>query len=103
MLKQDGSIKGPTCVDGRGQRGKYTKEQTASPVVLINFIMLILIATAIKGQDVAMADIAGPFLKADMDDYIQMKLEGATVDIMCELDPSLKDFISIEKGKRRIL
>ena len=47
-----------------------------------------------------MADVAGSFLKADMDDFVLMKLEGGTVDIMCELDPGLKYFISIEKGKR---
>ena len=29
--------------------------------------MLILIIAAIKGQDVAMAEVAGAFLKADMD------------------------------------
>lgn len=47
-----------------------------------------------------MADVTGSFLKADMEYFILMKLEGAPVDIMCELDPSLKDFICLENGKR---
>ena len=62
--------------------------------------MRILIVAAIEGRDVAMADVAGAFLKVDMDVFVLMKLEGGTVDIMCELDPILEDFISMEKGKR---
>ena len=62
--------------------------------------MLILIVAAIEGRDVDMADVAGAFLKVDMDVFVLMKLEGGTVDIMCELDPILEDFISMEKGKR---
>ena len=44
--------------------------------------MLILITAAIEGRDVAIADIAGAYLKAEMNDFVLMKLEGATVDIM---------------------
>ena len=60
--------------------------------------MRILIVAAIEGRDVAMADVAGAFLKVDMDVFVLMQLEGGTVDIMCELDPILEDFISMEKG-----
>jgi len=55
---------------------------------------------AAEGHNVAIADVAGAFLKADMEDFVLMKLEGTTVDIMCELDPSLEDFVCIENGKR---
>jgi len=65
-----------------------------------DFAMLILITAAIEERDVATADVAGAYLKADMDTFVLMKLEGATVDIMIELDPSLKDFISIEKLRK---
>jgi len=95
--KRDGSIKGRTCADSRSQRGKYRKEETASTTVSTNFIMLTLITAAMEGRDVAMADVAVAFLEADTEDFVLIKLEGATVDIMCELDPGLKDFI-IEKG-----
>jgi hypothetical protein len=71
-----------------------------SPTMSNDSAMLILIVAAIEGRDVAMADVAGAYLKADMDVFVLMKLEGATVDIMCELDPSLEDFVSVEKGKR---
>jgi len=98
--KRDGELKGRTCAEGRSQHGQYTKEQTASPTMSNDSAMLIMIVAAIEGQDVAMADVAGDFLKADMDVFVLMKLKGATVDIMCELDPSLEDFVSTEKGKR---
>jgi len=53
-----------------------------------------MIVAATEGRDVAIADVAiadvkGDFLKADMGDLVLMKLEGATVNIMCELDLSL--------------
>lgn len=70
------------------------------PTVSKDSVMPILIAAAIERQDVAMDGVAGAFLKVDMDDVILMKLEETTVDIMCELNPGLKNFISIEKGKR---
>jgi len=98
--KRDEELKGRTCTDGRSQRGQYTKEQTASPIMSNDSAMLIMIVAAIEGRDVAMADGAGVFLKADMDVFVLMKLKGATVDIMCELDPLLEDFVSIKKGKR---
>jgi len=98
--KRNGDLKGRTCADGRSQRGHYTKEETASPTMSNDSAMLILITAAIEGRDVAMAGVAGAYPKADMDAFVLMKLEGATVDIMVELDPSLEDFVSVEKGKR---
>jgi hypothetical protein len=35
-----------------------------------------------------------------MNDFVLMKLEGTTVDIMLELDPGLEDFVAVENGKR---
>lgn len=64
--KRDGSIKRRTCADGRSQPGKYTKEEATSPNVSNDSIMLILIASAIKGRDVNMVDVAGAVLKADI-------------------------------------
>ena len=55
-----------------------------SPTMSNDSAMLILIVAAIEGRDVAMADVAGAYLKADMDVFVRMKLEGASVDIMCE-------------------
>ena len=98
--KRDNTLKSRTCADGRSQRGRYPKEETASPTMSNDSAMLILITAAIEGRDVAIADVAGAYLKADMNDFVLMKLEGATVDIMLELDPGLKDFVAIENGKR---
>ena len=98
--KRDNTLKGRTCADGRSQRGRYPKEETASPTLSNDSAMLNLITAAIEGRDVAIADVAGAYLKADMNDFVLMKLEGATVDIMLELDPGLEDFVAVENGKR---
>jgi len=98
--KRDNTLKGRTCADGRSQRGRYPKEETASPTLSNDSAMLNLITAAIEGRDVAIADVAGAYLKADMNDFVLMKLEGVTVDIMLELDPGLEDFVAVENGKR---
>jgi len=38
--KHDRGIKGRTCTDGRSERGTYTKDQTASPTVSTDALML---------------------------------------------------------------
>jgi len=68
--KCDEVLKSRTCADGRSQRGNYTKEQIASPTMSNDSAMLILITAAIEGRDVAIADVAGAYLKADMDTFV---------------------------------
>ncbi len=53
---------------------------------------------AFVNHDVGMADVAGAFLKALMDDYVLMKFTGATVDILCAMNPKHFPFILFENG-----
>jgi hypothetical protein len=83
--KRCGRLKGRTCcADGRPQRGMYTKEQTASPTVSTDALMLSLMIDALEQRDVATADVTGAYLHADMDDFVVIKLTGDAVDIMCK-------------------
>ena len=84
--KRDGELKGRTCADGSTQRGRYTKEETASPTASTNALMLTLMIAALEGRDVAIADVTGAYLNTDMEDMVHRKLQGAMVDIMCEMD-----------------
>ena len=51
-----------------------------------------------EGRDIATADVAGVYLKADMDDFLVMKFTGELVDILCDMNPGHKAFVSNEKG-----
>jgi Reverse transcriptase (RNA-dependent DNA polymerase) len=87
-------------VDGRSQRGHYTKEQTASPTISTDALMLSLIIDAVEGRDVATADVVGAYLLADMDDFVSIKLTGDAVDIMCKANSKYESFVMVENGKR---
>jgi hypothetical protein len=93
-------IKGRSVFNGRVQRGLYTKEETASPTVSQDAFFLTSIVDAIEGRDKAITDIKGAYLNAKMVDEVLMKITGAEVDLFCEIDPSLADFVTLEKGRK---
>jgi len=98
--KRSGKLKGRTCADGRSQRAHYTKEETTSPTVSTAALMLSLMIDAKEGRDVATADLEGPYLHADMEDFVILKLVGEAVDIMCQVNPKYKKFVVVEHGKK---
>ena len=98
--KRDGRLKGRTVADGRPQRSLYDKSQTASPTVSTDALMLSIMIDAHEGRDVATADVAGAYLKADMDDFVVMKFTGESVDILCNMNPEHTNFVSNEKGNK---
>jgi hypothetical protein len=98
--KRCGKIKGRTVADGRPQRSMYTKEETSSPTVSTDALMMSLLIDAKERRDVATADVAGAYLHADMDDFTLLKMEGESVDIMCDVSPEYKKFVVYEHGKK---
>jgi Reverse transcriptase (RNA-dependent DNA polymerase)/Zinc knuckle len=98
--KRCGRIKGRTVADGRAQRDLYTKEETSSPTVSTDALMLSIMIDAKERRDVATADVAGAYLHADMDDFTLLKMEGESVDIMCNVSTEYKRFVHFENGKK---
>jgi len=98
--KRSGILKGRTCADGSRQRALYTKEQTTSPTVSTDALMLSLMIDAYEGRDVATADVVGAYLMADLDEFTLLKLTGESVSIMCEVNPDYKNFVALENGKQ---
>jgi hypothetical protein len=98
--KRDGSIKGRSWADGRPQRVLYTKEQSASPTVSTDALMISLMVDAKERRDVATADVVGAYLLADMDDFVLLKLTGESVEIMCMVNTKYKPFVITENGKK---
>ena len=53
-----------------------------------------------ENRDVAIVDIPGAFMQADMDEIVHMRLEGTMAQLLIKLDPSLyKQYTVIENGK----
>lgn len=98
--KHCGKIKGCTVADRRAQRSLYTKEETASPTVYTDALMLSLMIDAKEGRDVATADVTGAYLHADLEDFTILKVEGTSVDIMCRVSKKYILFVTMEGDKK---
>ena len=97
--KRSGLLKGRTCVDGRPQRPFYDKLATSSPTIATDALILSIMIDAYEGRDVATADVQGAYLNAFMRDFVIMKFTGASVRLLCELNPSHRAFVVIERGE----
>jgi len=64
--KQTGITKVCGCVDGPKQRLYMTKEENSAPTVLTESLMIACVIDAIENRDVAIVDIPGAFMQADM-------------------------------------
>ena len=86
--KLDGSIKGRGVADGRKQQEKTEPKGAASPTVSTEAVMLTATINALEGQEVAVVDIAGAYLSADMDDEVHVVFRGALAEMMVLDDPA---------------
>ena len=93
-------IRGRSCFNGKKQRGLYTKDQTASLTVSLDAFFLTSLVDVIEGRSTAITDIKGAYLNAKMKDEVIMKIYGPEVDLFCEIDPSLKQFVTTERGRK---
>jgi hypothetical protein len=98
--KRCGKIKGRRVADGRGQSNLYTKEETSSPTVSTDALLISTIIDATEHRDIATADVRGAYLHAKMVDFTLLKMEGESVDIMCNVCEVYRKFICYEKGKK---
>jgi hypothetical protein len=87
--KRTGQIKGRGCADGRFQRKYMSKEETSSPTVATEALILSCVIDAIEERDVATCDIPGAFMQSDMKGKVIMKLEGVMAEVIIKIDPKL--------------
>jgi hypothetical protein len=64
--KRDGTIKGRTCADGRKQRETAEPGTATSPTVSLESVLINSTIEAYEGREVAVVDIPGAYLSADM-------------------------------------
>ena len=98
--KRCGKIKGRACADGRKQRRYIGKEESSSPTIHLESLLLSLLFDAFGGRHVATADIAGAFLLAEMKDFVLVKIRGEAVDILCRCNAEYEKHVTYEKGKK---
>ena len=98
--KRCGKIKACGCADGRKQRGKIPPEDTTSPTMSTEAVFLTAMIDALEDHDVAVIDIPGAFMQADMDDEVFIRFEGKMTELLIEVDEALyKPYAVMEHGK----
>ena len=101
--KRSGRIKGRGCADGRKQREFITKEESSTPTISTEALFLTCIIDALEKRDVATTEIPGAFMQADMDEIVNMKIEGKMAQLMKTIDPKkYEKYTVMEKGKQVI-
>ena len=87
--KRCGKLKGRTCANGARQR-RFIKEgdDFSSPTASLEAIISTMIIDSHEQRDVAIADIPGAYLHAEMPPHknVILKLEGEFVEIMCSVN-----------------
>jgi hypothetical protein len=98
--KRCGQIKGRTVADGRPQRQLYTKEETSSPTVSRDALMLSLLIDATEHRDVATANVAGAYLHAEMEAFTLLKMEGESVESCATCVKTTESTYAMKTGRK---
>ena len=102
--KRDDIIKGRSCTDGHGQRGKFEKEEAEYPTVATKSIFITSAIDAHERRDVATIDILGTFIHADSDEHIIMVFKGNLALLMYHVDKKLyRKYIIFDKRGKHVL
>jgi hypothetical protein len=106
--KRDGTVKARHCANGSTQRDYMHREQVSSPTVCTESVLLTAVIDAKEGRDVATCDIPNAFIQTDIQPHDEdghrtiMKIRGALVDILCEMDPRYIDYV-VSEGSQNAL
>ena len=68
VQKQTGETKARMIAGGNKQRGRVTKEESSSPTVSTEEVILTSIVDALEGRDVAVIDIPNAFIQTRVHD-----------------------------------
>ena len=101
-LKRDDSVKGRTVADGSKQRKDFTKEDTSSPAVHFDSFLASLTIDALESRDVATAEVASAYLKANMSDFVMLRVTGGSVDALLKVNRKKYEPYLIDENKKKV-
>ena len=84
--KRCGKVKGRTVADGRKQRPYFEKHDSTSPALSFEGFIASIAIDAMEERDVAITDVAGAFLKADMPDFVLLRLHGSSLQAIIRVN-----------------
>ena len=96
--KRCGKVKGRGCADGRKQRAYIAKEEATAPMVSTEAVFLTAIIDALEGREVAVLDVPGAFMQADIDELVHVTFTGEMVNMLLQIDhDKYKDYVVTER------
>ena len=104
--KRDGKVKARTCANGSVQRAWMGKDDSSSPTVSLEAILLTAVIDALEERAVYTIDIPNAFVQTEVGDdkdgdRIVMVVKGPLVDMLIKLEPeTYQNEYVIEKGKK---
>ena len=102
-VKRSGTVKGRTCANGSKEQYYLPEgDSVASPTASIEAIVSTLLIDIFEGRDVAIYNIPGAYLHAEMPEEhrVILKIKGKFVDIMCRVNPEFQKHVLIERGRK---
>ena len=106
--KNGGTIKGGCVYRGNETRDWLSREDTASPTASHEAIYSTCVIDTHERRKTMSMDIPNAFIQTlmpelnDGEDRVIMKITGLLVDYMADLDPTYRDYVVYENGKRVI-
>jgi len=101
--KNDGTIKGRCCADGRQQRQWISKEESASPTAATESVLLTGVIEAKEQRNVITLDVPNAFIQTYLEnekERIILVLRGQAAEILIDIAPTIyKDYAHTEAGK----
>ena len=64
--------------------------------------MALLTVSAAERRKIISWDVEGAYLLADQDDYVLVKFTGESVNVLCDVDSTYKQLVTIESGRKVI-
>jgi hypothetical protein len=98
-----GKIKVRGCADGRKQRAYTAREDAGSPTVATESLFLTMVINALEGRDVAILDVPGAFMQADMDELVHVCFTGKMVDLLMEINQNMYGPCIVKEGKETVM
>ena len=71
--KRCGKVKGRGCEDGRKQRAYIAREESTAQTVSTGAVFLAAVIDALENREVAVLDVPGAFMQADIDELVHVR------------------------------
>ena len=98
--KHCGKIKERGCADSHKQRVYITKEESMAPTVSTEAVFLTAVIDVMEDRNVAVLDVPGAFMQAEIDKLVHVQFTGAMVNMLLQIDHEMyKDYVMIERGE----